>query len=141
MLGLKENVADREHRKKALLRYIMKLTYYSPTQEILTEIGKRLKVMRISKTVSQKELAEETGLSIRTISNLESGKDVSLSTLIEVLRGLNQLPSLEMLIPDQSVRPSQLMEYGSADFSKKRVSRKAAAKAHSGNGWKWGDEK
>ena len=119
----------------------MKLTYYSPTQEILTEIGKRLKVMRISKTVSQKELAEETGLSIRTISNLESGKDVSLSTLIEVLRGLNQLPNLEMLIPDQSVRPSQLMEYGSTDFSKKRVSRKAAAKAHSGNGWKWGDEK
>ena len=75
---------------------------------------------------TQKELAEMTNLSLRTISNLESGKDVSFSTVIEVLRALGQLQSLELEI---------------AALGKPRErARKKANTAAPQTGWKWGDE-
>ena len=55
---------------------------------------------------------ERTNLSLRTISNLETGKDVSFSTVIEVLRVLGQLQSLELLIPEQTIHTSQIVDLG-----------------------------
>ena len=77
----------------------MKITFYSSTEEVLTELGSRIKAARIAVSVTQKEMAELTNLSQKTISNLETGKDVSFSTIIEVLRALGQLQRLELMIP------------------------------------------
>ena len=86
---------------------ILKITFYSSTNEVLKELGSRIKAARIAMQTTQKEMAERTNLSQRTISNLENGKDVSFSTVIEVLRELGQLQSLEVMIPEQGIRPSQ----------------------------------
>ena len=59
----------------------MKITFYSSTNEVLSEIGSRIKAARIAMPATQKELAELTNLSQRTISNIETGKDVSFSSL------------------------------------------------------------
>lgn len=115
----------------------MKINAYSSKSEVLTEIGSRIKASRISMSVSQKEMAERTNLSQRTISNLERGKDVSFSTIIEVLRALGQLQSMELMIPEQVIRPSQIVELGK---SRERVSRKQNRKDEMTTNWKWGDE-
>ena len=64
----------------------MKISLYSSTTEILTELGSRIKSVRVDMSITQAELAEMTNLSCRTISNLETGRDVSLATLIDVMR-------------------------------------------------------
>ena len=115
----------------------MKITFYSSTNEVLSEIGNRIKAARIAMPATQKEMAEYTNLSQRTISNLETGKDVSFSTIIEVLRALGQLQSLELMIPEQGLRPSQIAKLGKP---RERARTKATAKSKQQTGWKWGDE-
>lgn len=116
----------------------MKITFYSSTNEVLTEIGSRIKAARIAMPLTQSELAQQTNLSVKTISNLETGKDVSFSTVIEVLRALGNLQALELMIPEQGPRPSQIAELGKP---RERASRKKKSKPEQQSGWKWGDEK
>lgn len=64
-------------------------------REILEEIGKRLKKIRLQHNLTQKELSKEVGLSIPTISNLERGKTTTVETMIRVLVRLNRIKDLE----------------------------------------------
>ena len=114
----------------------MKIQFYSSTEEILRELGSRLKAIRIERMMTQEELAEQTNLARRTISNLESGKDISFATVIEVMRALGQLQNLDLLVPEQTVRPSQLL-------TQKKPRERATSKKYrpdTQSGWKWGDE-
>lgn len=115
----------------------MKIMYYSSTNEVLSELGSRIKAARIAMDVTQKEMAGLTNLSQRTISNLETGKDVSFSTVINVLRALGQLQNLDFFIPEQGPRPSEIAVLGK---QRERVRSKAAATVQTQSGWKWGDE-
>ncbi len=114
----------------------MKITFSSSNAEVMKETGRRIKSERIAKSMTQGEMAEATGLSLRTISNLEGGKDVSFSTLIEVLRALGRVQGLDVLLPEQTIRPSQIAELGKA---RERASRRRN-KSPEETGWKWGDE-
>lgn len=116
----------------------MKINFYSSTNEVLSEIGSRIKAARIALPATQKEMAERTGLSQRTIGNLETGKDVSFSTVIDVLRALGLLESLEMMIVEQGPRPSQIAALGKP---RERASRRKSAEKNASLKWKWGDEK
>ena len=115
----------------------MKINYFSSKEEVLAEIGRRLKAARIAKSFTQKELAETVNLSLRTISNIETGKDVSFGTIIEVMRALDQLQNLETAIPEQIIRPSQIAQLGKP---RERVTHKKADVVRETPGWKWGDE-
>ena len=113
----------------------LKIYSDASNEEILSEIGRRFKAARIAAQTTQKDIAAQTNLSLRTISNLETGKDVSFTTVIECLRAMGMLPSLDTLIPEPGIRPSQIVQYGKM---RERASRK---NAHPVTGWKWGDEK
>lgn len=104
--------------------------------EILREIGKRIKGTRVAIPMTQVELSEQTGLSVGTISAMENGKDYSFSSLLDVLRALNQLSNVDYLITEQTPRPSQ-----SAKLGKQRERATSAAKNQEKNSsaWKWGD--
>ena len=64
-------------------------------QEILGEIGKRLKQIRLQHNLTQKVLSREVGLSVSTISLIEQGKSTSLESLIRILARLNRIKDLE----------------------------------------------
>ena len=87
--------------------------------------------------LTQKALSQKTNISVKTISNMETGKDISLSTLIEVLRALGQLPSIELMIPEQEIRPSQIAALGK---ERERARSKPGEKQEYQPTWKWGDE-
>ena len=114
----------------------MKISFYSSNNEVLTEIGKRIKAQRIAMNMTQKEIAEKTNLTQKTISNLENGKDVSFSTVIDVLRCLGQLHGLDMAVPEQIIRPSQVI---TGKKARERASKSHVSKNENKN-WKWGDE-
>ena len=116
----------------------MKITYYTSTNEVLSELGQRIKAARIAMPATQKEMAAMTDLSPKTISNLETGKDVSFATVVEVLRALGRLQSLDLMIPEPGPSPSQLAALGK---QRERASSKASRKPEAQSGWKWGDEK
>lgn len=64
-------------------------------QEILKEIGKKLKKIRVQHNLTQKELSLEVGLSVSTISVIELGQSTSVESLIRILIRLNRIKDFE----------------------------------------------
>ena len=59
-------------------------------EQKLQEIGARLKQARLEKNLTQAQLAEEAGISVSFLSNLESGRQaMNILTLISLLDKLN----------------------------------------------------
>jgi len=64
-------------------------------QEILMEIGKSLKKIRIQHNITQKDMSKEVGLSVSTISLIEQGKSTTVESLIRILARLNRIKDFE----------------------------------------------
>jgi transcriptional regulator with XRE-family HTH domain len=97
-------------------------------------IGERIKQYRVNAGVSQKDLENESGVSIRSISRLEQGASIQLESLIKILSALNLEGNIDLLIPDQTKRPSFYLN--DSNKPKQRVRKKE----ESAGSFKWGDE-
>lgn len=56
----------------------------------LTEIGKHLKSVRVSKNISQKDLSDISEMSLVMVYKVEKGDNVTIQSLQKYLTGLNQ---------------------------------------------------
>lgn len=74
------------------------------------------------KGMSQQNLADTTGVSKRSISRLEQGESIHVDNLFKVLLALELGDNIELLIPDQTKRPSYYLE--SPENKSQRVKRK-----------------
>ncbi len=105
------------------------------SSQIEAALCRRLERIRLSRNITQAQLAEEAGVSLRTIGRLEKGQGVSLDTLIRIMIALRIQQNLEALLPDPTVRPIERIGPGSRE-------RKRARPKHYSNeltAWSWGD--
>lgn len=72
---------------------------------ILKDVGLRIKEYRIRQCLQQKELAENSGVSLDTVSRLEQGKNISFDKLLRILRELDMLENIEEFIPEPPLSP------------------------------------
>jgi transcriptional regulator with XRE-family HTH domain len=72
---------------------------------VLEELGGRLKRTRLQRNLTQHRLAEEAGISLATVRNLEDGKPSQLVTLIRALRVLGLLGGFERAVPEPPPSP------------------------------------
>ena len=81
-------------------------------QDILSDLGKGLKAHRLNLNLTAKELANKSGVSVRTINGFERGKkNITLLNLMELLRSLKLLKNLEQLFPElPTISPLELIE-------------------------------
>jgi len=77
---------------------------------IIIEICKNLKQLRLKKNMTQKQLAEKSGLDPATISRTESGRAATLLTLVQVLRALDNLEILDTFVQETEVSPIQQLK-------------------------------
>lgn len=84
----------------------------SLNQDILADLGKKLKQHRLNQNLSSTELAKRSGVSVRTITGFERGeKNISLVNLIELLRALRLANNLSQVIPElPAINPLELIE-------------------------------
>lgn len=88
--------------------------------EILAEMARRMKMIRIAKNLTQQALAEHSGLSRTTIRDLENGKPLNALSIIQVFRSLEMLSRLDDLLPGVSpVLVSQQAQRKRVKLSKK----------------------
>lgn len=104
-------------------------------QEYIRELGKKIKLYRIMKEMSQQDLEEKTGVSRRSISRLEQGESVQVDNLFKILLALGLGENIELLVPDQTKRPGFYLE--KTDDIPKRVRKSKRIKK---GGFKWSDE-
>ena len=75
---------------------------------IMEKLGIALKKHRMEKGMTQSEVADEAGISRSTLSLLERGETVTISTLVRILRVLDQLQILSSFIPEEPFSPMQI---------------------------------
>lgn len=68
-------------------------------------IGSFIKHHRLEQNKTQEVLARAAGISRSTLSLLERGETVTLSTLIQVLRVLDQLHIMDIFTVQQTISP------------------------------------
>ena len=106
----------------------------APVPEIEADIGRRLESIRLAENISQAHLAEEAGVSRRTITRLENGGGISVETLIRVMRALGIANRLETLLPEPSLRPIDRIRLKGKQRQRARRKTNVA-----GADWAWGD--
>lgn len=80
-------------------------------EEILKKIGVKLKEVRLEANMKQKELSERSGLSMFSISQIETGHNTSLLSLIQLLKALNRMDLLEPFLKEREVDPELLARF------------------------------
>ncbi len=103
--------------------------------QIEAALCQRLESIRLSRNMTQEQLAEAAGLSLRTIGRLEKGQGVSLDTFIRVLAALKIQHSLEALLPDPSVRPVERVGIGTGQRKRARPGKPSSGRPT----WSCGD--
>jgi len=79
------------------------------SDKALTEhIGAFIKHHRLEQNKTQEILAQAAGISRSTLSLLERGETVTLATLIQVLRVLDQLHIMDVFTIQQTISPLTL---------------------------------
>ena len=77
-------------------------------EALIKTLGERIQQKRLNKNLSQNDLAKKAGVSRRAIYLIESGHSTTLSTFLNILRGLNALGDIENFLPQPKQSPIQL---------------------------------
>ncbi len=104
----------------------------------VAELSRRIKNYRIDYPITQKELADKTGISPRSISRFESGEDIQLSNLIKILMALDLGDNINLLVPDTEKRPSYFL---TEEKNKRKRATSAKKRRTENRTFQWGDEK
>ncbi|HEY0974402.1 MAG TPA: helix-turn-helix transcriptional regulator [Solimonas sp.] len=117
----------------------MKIQADHGDEAVLEALGARLAAMRVGRNLTQAQLAQEAGVSKRTVERLESGAGgTQLSAFIRICRLLGVQERLELLLPEPA--PSPLAQLKLKGRTRKRASGTAtgiAEPAPHGERWSW----
>ena len=117
----------------------MKIAKQASDEAILSELGGRLARVRLEQNLTQAQLAEQAGVSKRTVERLESGSVATqLSGFIRVCRVLDLVERFDLLVREPV--PSPIEQLKLRGRKRQRASARRPAKVSSKK-WQWGDER
>ena len=116
--------------------FLMKIEGLLTDEAILGELGKRFAQRRLELQLTQEMLAEQAGVSKRSVERVEAGAATQISTMIRMLRVLELLDRLETLVPEAGVRPMDLLKLKGKARKRASGKRNPTDEKH----WTWGDE-
>ncbi len=114
----------------------MKKSKHVTAEALLSELGGRLARVRLDRNLTQAELAEQAGVSKRTVERLESGAATQLSGFIRVCRALGLLERFDALIPESL--PSPIVQLKLRGRQRRRAS-SAKTPDRPSKKWVWGE--
>jgi len=119
----------------------MRLTADLTDAAVLRELGARLERRRIDAGLTQAQLAEEAGVSKRTIERIEAGDSTDFRLLVRALRTLKLTEGLEDLVPDLPQSPIALARQKGRSPRRVKHPRGHAGRAakQAPEPWKWGE--
>jgi DNA-binding XRE family transcriptional regulator len=107
---LHERFGDKERNN-----YLCNMNYnediYAKTNpELIMELGSRFKEYRLTCRMTQKQVAEQAGVSLFTIKAFESGRayNITMGSFLAMLRAINYLEEIEKLLPEIPPTPEMI---------------------------------
>lgn len=92
----------------------MSALLFNTPKELQTALGERLRRLRLNRNLDQRTTAEKAGISEKALRNLEGGHGSTVETLLRLLKALDYLQGIEMLAPEISVNPLDLLRQAKA---------------------------
>jgi len=117
----------------------MEITEFLADEVVLVELGERFARYRLDRQLTQAEVAEQAGISKRTVERIEAGASAQLSSIIRLLRVLDLLSGLEILLPETEVSPMDLLKR-KGKIRKRASSRRNPDQVKESQPWSWDDE-
>jgi transcriptional regulator with XRE-family HTH domain len=115
----------------------MKIESTVTDEGILRALGKRLTGARLERNLTQAALAEQAGVSKRTVERLESGEVATqLSGFVRVCRVLGLVERFDALVPEAT--PSPIAQLKLQGRNRKRASGKKPVVSTPKN-WTWSE--
>jgi len=106
-------------------------------ETLLKLIGERLSQIRLSKNLTQEQLADQAGIGLRTVQRLElRAAATQLSSFVRVCRILGLVERFEVLIPEAAASPIAQLKLQSR--KRKRATGRKTVKSESKK-WTWGE--
>jgi len=99
----------------------MSALLFNTPEELQTVLGERLRRLRLNRNLDQRTTAEKAGISEKALRNLECGHGSTVETLMRVLKALEHLQGIEMLAPEISVNPLDLLRQSKAPQRARRT--------------------
>ncbi len=96
---------------------------------ILAKIGEKVKAVRLKQNITQQSLAEAANVSLSTIKKIEKGEIRSFDALLLMLRTLGMLDTLQQLVEEEQLSPSEY--YNMVQASKTHQRKRAVGKLNS----------
>lgn len=110
--------------------------YIYTSESGLHMLASRIRNYRINGGLTQQELADRAGISLRSLQRFENGYDIQTGNLIKLLIALRLENNLYQLIPDTEIRPSAYLREAPP---RQRV-RKGQNRPDDRSSFTWGDE-
>jgi transcriptional regulator with XRE-family HTH domain len=113
-------------------------TTTDPSDErLLQQLGERLAALRLARNLTQKQVAEQAGLGLRTVQRLEAGATATqLSGFMRVCRVLGLIERLDAFLPPPT--PSPMAQLQLQGRQRRRASGNDASVAPP-SPWTWGE--
>lgn len=116
----------------------MRFTTHLTDDALLAMLGERLARLRLTKNLTQRQLAEQAGLGLRTVQRLEQGAAASqLSSFLRICRVLGLAENLELLVPEPQASPIDRLKLEGR--KRQRASGRKPAPKHAAKPWNWGE--
>lgn len=115
----------------------MDITNNSNNMSVIKELGHRIQDIRIARNLTRFEFSEICGVPVRTLARIEAGENVNFTVLCDILRAFGYLNNLNLILPEQSLMPTQIAD--GQTQKKKRVYKKRIEKET--KNFIWGEDK
>jgi putative transcriptional regulator len=117
----------------------MRINKHTADDAILRELGGRLARLRLDRNLTQAELAEQAGVSKRTVERLETGSVATqLSGFIRVCRVLDLVERFSLFVPEPVPSPIEQLKLHGRRRQRASATQKAKVPLRK---WRWGTEK
>ena len=87
---------------------------FKTPKELQTDLGERIRRIRLSRNIDQRATADKAGISEKALRNLESGHGSTVETLLRTLKALEYEQGIAMLAPETTVDPLALLHRAKA---------------------------
>lgn len=98
---------------------------------IISIIGNYIKQQRLAQNKKQADVAEHSGVNRWTITQIEKGKAISLTSLIQILRALDLLNVFDTFKIEKQISPIELAK------QEKQKRQRASGKNNTQNNSEW----
>ena len=84
--------------------------YGKTNPELIMELGSRFKEYRLTCRMTQKEVAEQAGVSLFTVKAFESGRayNITMGSFLGMLRAISFLEEVKKLLPELPPTPEMI---------------------------------